>query len=61
MRDPNRIEPMLKLIEEIWTNYPDLRLTQIIMNALKMNRDPYYIEDDKLKEALEELKKIYKV
>ena len=54
MRDPNRIEPMLALIREIWYKYPDLRLTQLIMNALKMNQDPYYVEDDKLKKALEE-------
>jgi len=54
MRDPNRIGPILRLITEIWHTYPDLRLTQLIMNALKMNQDPYYIEDDKLKKALEE-------
>ena len=56
MRDPNRIEPMLALIREIWHVYPDLRLTQLIMNALKMNQDPYYVEDEKLKKALEEYK-----
>ena len=56
MRDPNRIEPMLALIREIWYKYPDLRLTQLIMNALKMNQDPYYVEDEKLKKALEEYK-----
>ena len=57
MRDPNRIEPMLALIREIWYKYPDLRLTQLIMNALNMNQDPYYVEDEKLKKALEEYKK----
>jgi len=57
MRDPNRIEPMLALIREIWYIYPDLRLTQLIMNALNMNQDPYYVEDEKLKKALEEYKK----
>ena len=56
MRDPNRIEPMLALIREIWYKYPDLRLTQLIMNALKSDQDPYYIEDEKLKRALEEYK-----
>ena len=60
MRDPNRIEPMIALIRNIWYKAPDLRLTQLIMNALKINSDPYYIEDDKLKKALEELNKIYK-
>ena len=56
MRDPNRIEPMLQLIRDIWYKAPDLRLTQLIMNALNMNLDPYYIEDDELKKALEKYK-----
>ena len=56
MRDPNRIEPMIALIREIWYKQPDLRLTQLIMNALNMNQDPYYVEDEKLKKALEEYK-----
>ena len=54
MRNPNRIESILALIRKIWYRYPDLRLTQIIMNALNMASDPYYIEDEKLKKALEE-------
>ena len=58
MRDPKRIEPILQLIRDIWYISSDLRLTQLIMNALKMNQDPYYIEDDKLKKALEEYKKL---
>jgi uncharacterized protein YihD (DUF1040 family) len=58
MRDPKRIEPILSLIREIWTKHPDLRLTQLIMNALNINRDPYYIEDDDLEKALVEYKKI---
>jgi len=52
MRNPERIPKILKLIEKIWYAYPDLRLTQIIMNVLSMNEDPYYVEDDKLEEAL---------
>ena len=54
MRDPQRIGPIIRLITEAWYTLPDLRLTQLIMNALKMNQDPYYVEDDKLKQALEE-------
>ena len=52
MRDPARIERILKLVKKIWTDAPDLRLTQLIMNALRMNSDPYYVEDDKLEDAL---------
>jgi len=58
MRDPKRIEPILQLIREIWNKYPDLRLTQLIMNVLRMNQDPYYIEDDKLHEKLKDYKKL---
>ena len=54
MRDPKRIGPIIKLITEVWYTSPDLRLTQLIMNALKMNQDPYYVEDENLKKALEE-------
>ncbi len=52
MRDPARIERMLGLVKKVWVTVPDLRLTQLIMNALKMNSDPYYVEDDKLEIAL---------
>lgn len=58
MRDPKRIEPMLSLIREIWYRAPDLRLTQLIMNALKMNEDPYHVEDEILKKALKEYKEM---
>ena len=58
MRDPNRIEPLLQLIREVWYKSPDLRLTQLIMNALKTNHDPYYIEDERLEQALQEYKEL---
>lgn len=54
MRDPNRIDTILSLIRNIWYSKPDLRLTQLIMNALKMNQDPYYVEDERLEKALRE-------
>jgi len=53
LRDPDRIKVMLRLIEDIWNCYPDLRLAQLIMNALKSNQDTYYIEDVVLEKALE--------
>ena len=54
MRDVNRIDVVLNEIKNIWKKYPDLRLGQLICNVV---RDPalYYIEDDKLIEALKEL------
>lgn len=54
MKDINRIERVIKLIKEAWYKHPELRLTQLIMNALKIHRDPYYIEDDFLEDALKE-------
>lgn len=54
MRDPDRIIRILGLVREIWYRTPDARLTQLIMNALKMNDDPYYVEDDILEEKLKE-------
>jgi uncharacterized protein YihD (DUF1040 family) len=52
MRDPKRIKRILTIVENIWEKNPDLRLTQLIMNALSMSSDPYYIEDDDLEKAL---------
>ena len=52
MRDPARIETMLSLVKKVWYDAPDLRLTQLIMNVLNANGDPYYTEDETLEEAL---------
>ena len=52
MRDPARIDRMLELIRKVWYDEPDLRLTQLIMNELRMNSDPYYVEDETLEDAL---------
>ena len=52
MRDPARIDRILGLVEKLWHDSPDLRLTQLIMNVLNMNSDPYYVEDDRLENAL---------
>lgn len=55
-RDPQRIDKMLDLVKSIWKMNPDLRLTQLILNACKHDDTAYYIEDDILEESL---KKIY--
>jgi len=52
MRDFRRIDRIIKRVAEIWKTQPDLRLTQLIMNALEMNSDPYYVEDDDLEKKL---------
>lgn len=52
MRDLKRIVKILKQVQEIWEQFPDLRLGQLIQNL----GDVYHLEDDKL---IEELKKTY--
>lgn len=37
MRDPNRIDIILKEIETIWKKSPDLRLMQLLLNAIGSN------------------------
>ena len=43
---------MLELIRGIWVQCPDTRLTQLIMNALRMSEDPYHVEDSILEDKL---------
>jgi predicted transcriptional regulator len=56
MRDPERIDEMLDLIREVLQNNPDLRLGQLIVNAVRM-REPtteniFCIEDGSLAKGL---------
>lgn len=52
-RDPARIKPLLKLIEKIWIENPDLRLCQLIGNCFPAG-DNYHREDSVLLEKLKE-------
>lgn len=70
MRNPKRINKILKLIEKIWAKNPDLRLCQLIENCFSdkgkivqtlkgnvyIDFDIYFVEDEELEERL---KKIY--
>jgi uncharacterized protein YihD (DUF1040 family) len=55
VRDPKRIEPILRLLGEIWMQHPDLRLGQLLVCAIRPS-DPvpevFYAEDDKLLDGL---------
>ncbi len=51
MRNPERIDRLLKLIKKIWEKNPDLRLFQLIGNCFGAG-DHYYQEDDDLEQAL---------
>lgn len=56
MRDPARIDELLKLLREIWTLEPDLRLGQLIYNAARIREpglsDVFSIEDSSLYKGL---------
>jgi len=59
MRNPERIDEILKLISEIWHKNPDLRLCQLIGNCWDDHElrdssydDSYYVEDVVLQDRL---------
>lgn len=55
MRNPERIEPLLIELTKLWKRFPDMRLGQLIYNAVSP-KEPcpaiFYIEDDVLLEKL---------
>ena len=59
MRDPKRIDVVLKGIKEYWEKHPDLRLGQILCNFGRRvgMPDPFYLEDEDLLRLLKEEKK----
>jgi len=52
MRDPKRINRILKLLKEVWKKYPDLRLLQLLMNITPMDKSPYNFEDEEIERLL---------
>ena len=52
MREPKRIYELLKLIGEIWEEYPDLRLMQLLLNVADSDDTAYYLEDSDLMKRL---------
>lgn len=52
MRDPERIDTVLAVIRRYWQAYPDLRLGQLILNAVP-EAVLYYREDEDLVTALD--------
>lgn len=55
MRDPERIYPMCMRLAALWSEYPDLRLGQIIDLAKSRSAtgDLFYLEDDELLDLIE--------
>lgn len=59
MRDKDRIRPICERLATAWERFPDMRLGQLICNAYNgVMRDPFYIEDEKLIEMIEEFVKV---
>jgi hypothetical protein len=58
MRDKSRIAKVLKLVEKVWTENPDFRLGQLIVNAVRPSvptPELFHIEDEIIETKLEEL------
>jgi len=52
MRDPDRIPEITNELHDTWTEHPDLRLGQLLLNVVLLDEDLYYIEDDELLERI---------
>ena len=53
MRDVNRIYDILVKFQDLWEQYPDQRVGQIISNYLVNDKENiFYIEDDELSQRL---------
>ena len=52
MRDPQRIERVLRKLERFWRKHPDLRLGQLV--SVLSASDVFQVEDDVLEQALDE-------
>jgi uncharacterized protein YihD (DUF1040 family) len=60
MRDPERIDPTIELIREVWKKNPDQRLGQLICNISRYGRgntDPWIMEDHLIPKGIEEMEK----
>lgn len=57
MRDPARIDGVLEAIRRVWVEHPDMRLGQLLFNAVRLSErsDLYNIEDTVLIRKLEML------
>lgn len=51
-RDLKRIDPLMKRLTAVWKKSPELRLGQLLYNAMN-DTDFYYTEDDKLIQEIE--------
>lgn len=54
MRNPERIDQITGLLNELWHKYPDMRFWQLLLNITWSDKeiDLWYLEDDKAETAL---------
>ena len=57
MRNPDRIDEYLAVVEKAWKDCPDLRFSQLVLNVFRSPAD-YYLEDE---DTLEMIKEVYKI
>ena len=60
MRDPNRIKPFLEKIEKLWSENPDWRFGQLVINVTNtgvINTEIFHMEEDEFLKKIEEQKK----
>ncbi len=66
MRDPARIGPTLDTLREVWEENPDMRLGQLIYNAVREvtpegqvppNVPVFYIEEPRLLDGLQQMRR----
>ena len=60
MRDPARIDGMLEVIRHAWMRYPDLRLGQLLVNAVRPSEpcpEVFYVEDSSLLQKLADMER----
>ncbi len=60
MRDPARIDQILEILRTVWTQHPDMRLGQLVVNAVRPSTpcpEVFSIEDTVLARKLESLAK----
>lgn len=55
MRDPGRINYVVRLLELVWNKYPDLRFIQLIEFIKSVTNVNFYSEDDIVTLALQEI------
>lgn len=51
-RSRSRISPVIRKLEEVWREHPDLRLGQLLIDCAS-DKDLFNLEDDELLEAME--------